>query len=1343
MRFGNVLFILLAIFSSTTEAQVVERTFIHYTNNHGLPYSAISDILQDDEGFMWIATRMSVCRFDGYEFMDVKVFDYKNDQTYIRTPRLLKDSDGALYLMTSDSRFYKYHPGLNIFRECKVNLRSYRQTSIVPSASEGFLILKEDRIDYIPPGADTIIMDNGLKPINDVLKNNISAASFAVKGEHIYLVTNNNSLISFNTYSDSISIEDLNLDDLVTISEITIDASDRLWLKDPSVGIWCFDPRSKEMIRFSSSETDENRRIPHNMVRGIVEDKQGNIWIGTENGLAIWNTKEDDLEIQQYDERNPNGLNSNAIYVIYPDRKGDMWIGTYFGGINIWNSETEFFNILTSGFDDNRLSGKEVRSIFEDIYGNIWIGLEGAGANRLDIKTGEIQHFRHKAGVNSLSYDNVHSFACDSVGKIYIGTYTGGLNIFDPISGRFSYKNTTNSPLQSDMIYSLVLIGDSLFLGTELGLSVMDIRTGLISHFIPEIFNGKMVELLYYQNGKIWISTRSDLYCYDIYRGNVEMVPYSDERTAISFITSDSFGTIWIGDSYNGLFRFDPETSITTHFKPNSSLPASRILGILEGNAGWYWISSSNGLIRFKPETGDYIHYTIGSGLPFSQFNFNAFFKDSRNYFYFGGINGLIYFNDLKEIEFRMPDNVVFSRIQLSGSNIEPGNSNVIKGALNINRQLVLSHRQNNFSIFYSGLNFVHPGRTQYAYILDGLNQDWSFVGNNTSATYTNLSPGTYYFRVKSGNENYEWSDDESVMKIIVKPPLWRTAFAFVIYGILFLGALLVFYLVTVRVEKANALALLERREKEHQQRLNLLKAEFFTNIAHELRTPLTLIIGPLVNLLKSNKVDEAFWDKLRNINENARRLLSLINQLLEFRRVESGKELLNVSEGEVKPFIGDIADAFSDLAEIRNIDFQTITEASGPVWFDHYKIERVIFNLLANAFNYTNDGEKIRLKVSFIETNTDSHERYLRFEVEDTGKGIPKESIENIFTEYTRDAKKRHHSSGSSGIGLHFAKSLVTLHKGEIWVNSREGDGSSFVFTIPCNEESYSTDEKNKTECGFVTAADEMVRLEMSHPGHQLPEEFKESNPTIMVVEDDENLLSFIVECLRDGFNVIPEKDALSALKRVAGENVDLVVSDIIMPGMDGIELTTRLKTDIATSHIPVILLSSRTLPDEKIEGLSSGADFYIEKPFYPQILVKHIENILRTRKKLIEQFQKDISLAPAEIAYTRADKEFIDEITSVIMANLDNPVLDVSFLLSKLHISRTLLHLKLKKIAQCSATGFIRTIRLREAARLISEEGRSISEAAWLSGFSSPAFFSRRFKEYFGQSPKDYFRK
>ena len=269
------------------------------------------------------------------------------------------------------------------------------------------------------------------------------------------------------------------------------------------------------------------------------------------------------------------------------------------------------------------------------------------------------------------------------------------------------------------------------------------------------------------------------------------------------------------------------------------------------------------------------------------------------------------------------------------------------------------------------------------------------------------------------------------------------------------------------------------------------------------------------------------------------------------------------------------------------------------------------------------------------------------------------------------------------------------------------------------------------------------MVRLEMPQTEQSFPDELKESNPTIMVVEDDENLLSFIVECLNDAFNVIPEKDGLSALNRVAERNIDLVITDIMMPGIDGVELTNRLKTDVATSHIPVILLSSRTLPDEKFEGLSAGADFYIEKPFYPQILVKHIENILSTRKKLIEQFQKDISLAPSEIAYTKADKEFIDEVTSIIMANLDNPELDVSLLLSRLHISRTLLHLKLKKIAQCSATGFIRTIRLREAARMISTEGRSISEASWLTGFSSPAFFSRRFKEYFGQSPKEYFSK
>lgn len=1343
MRIGKYILILFLTLNWSAGAQNKERAFIHYTNAQGLPYSAISDILQDDEGFMWIATRMSVCRFDGYEFIDVKVYDHNATQTYVRVPKLMKDSYRAVYLITYDSRLFKYHPELNIFKECKVNLANYSQNSIQPAESGGFWAMKKDHIDYITTDADTIISDIAIKPINDELVNNVTASCFAVKGEHIYVITSANTLISFNTFSGLKSFENLNLSEYVRISEITPDASGRLWLKDPSNGIWCFDPDSKEIFLFSTSANANNRRIPHNMVRGIEEDRDGNVWIGTEYGLAIWNTKEDKLEINQYDERNPNGINSNAIYAVYSDRNGDIWIGSYFGGISIWYSEPEFFNILTAGLGENRLSGKEVRAIFEDNLGNIWIGLEGAGANRLNIRTGEIQHFRHKEGVNSISYDNVHTFECDSDGKIYIGTYTGGLNILDPSSGRFSYKNTTNSALNSDMIYSIVLSGDSLFIGTEMGLSVMNIRTGLISQFAPAIFNGTLVELLYYHKGKIWISTRSDLYFYDVYRGIVEMVPYSSERVSISFISSDSKDNLWIGDSFNGLFRFNPEKNATVHFKPETDLPSSRIFGILEGEKGWYWISASNGLLRFNPETGDVIHYTIGSGLPFSQFNFNAFFKDSNNNLFFGGINGLIYFNEAREIAFRKPESVAFSRFQLSGRTIEPGTLNVIKGALNINRHIVLNHRQNNFSIQYSALNYVHPGRTQYAYMLDGFNQDWSYVGSNTSAIYTNLSPGKYYFRVKSGNENYEWSDDESVLKIIVRPPFWRTAFAFVLYGILILSGLFTFYIISVRIEKANARALLERKEKEHQQRVNLLKAEFFTNIAHELRTPLTLIIGPLVTLLKNKKVDESFWDKLRNINENARRLLSLINQLLEFRRVESGRELLNVCEGEIKSFVQDIADAFNDLAEIRNIDFLAVTETSSPVWFDHYKVERVVFNLLANAFKYTNDGGRIRLRVTTYQTDKDAGGRYLRFEVNDTGHGISQESIKKIFNEYASTANKGYHSSGSSGIGLHFAKSLATLHKGEIWVTSKEGEGSSFVFTIPCDEGVYSEEEKTKIECGFVSGSDEMVRLEMLQTEQSLPDELKESNPTIMVVEDDENLLSFIVECLNDAFNVIPEKDGLSALNRVAERNIDLVITDIMMPGIDGVELTNRLKTDVTTSHIPVILLSSRTLPDEKYEGLSAGADFYIEKPFYPQILVKHIENILSTRKKLIEQFQKDISLAPSEIAYTKADKEFIDEVTSIIMANLDNPELDVSLLLSRLHISRTLLHLKLKKIAQCSATGFIRTIRLREAARMISTEGRSISEASWLTGFSSPAFFSRRFKEYFGQSPKEYFSK
>lgn len=1340
---GCLLLLFMLVLPLNAYPQLKERAFIHYTNNEGLPYSAINDILQDNEGFMWITTRMSVCRFDGYEFNEIKVYDLDNNETYLRTPKLFKDFSGTIYILTFDTKLFRYNPVLNSFKQCRVNLDGYNQEQFQPADSGGFWALRGNHIDFIPESADTVISNNSLSMLNNEFKDDIIPICFAVNNEYIYVLAGKNVLYKFNPGNRQKIVTSLDLDKSVNITGIKVDESERLWLKDQQNGLFYIKPGEGSIIHFSSSSADENRRIPHNMVRGITEDNDGNIWLGTEYGLAIWHPSDDSLEILQFDEKNPAGINSNAIYCIYSDRNRDIWIGTYFGGINLWCSEPEFFNTLAYGSGEKRLGGKEVRVISEDRKGNIWIGLEGAGVNIIDFNSGEIESFRHVPGTNSLSYDNVHSFAFDRYGTVYIGTYTGGLNILEPNAGKFSYINTENTSIQSNNIYSLILYGDSLLIGTEGGMSVLNIKSRVLSQFIPDILNGYMIECLHYFQGKIWISTRSDLFVYDLKKDTIDLVNYSTDRVGISFLSSDSEGHIWIGDSYNGLFRYNPEDGTTTHFKPGVDLPSSRILGILEGKDGWYWISASNGLIRFKPETGDYIRYTTASGLPFSQFNFNAFFKDSHDNLYFGGINGLIYFNEGREITFRKPEGIVFSRLQLSGKDIEPGTSSAIKGTLNSDREVILTYRQNNFTIFYSGLNFVHPGRTQYSYRLDGLNQNWVYAGNNTSATYTNLAPGKYYFRVKSGNENYEWSQSESVLKIVIKPPFWRTSVAFIVYGLLFLAGLFIFYLISIKVEKANARALLERKEKEHQQRLSLLKAEFFTNIAHELRTPLTLIISPLVTLLKTNKVDNSFWEKLRNINENSRRLLSLINQLLEFRRVESGKEILRVCEGDINSFIRDIADAFSDLAEIRNIDLKVITETHGQTWFDHFKIERVLFNLLSNAFKYTRDGGRITLRVSTTSTEIQAPSESLRFEIEDTGVGISEELIGKIFDEYTSVSGKGYNEYGSSGIGLHFAKSLVSLHKGELWVKSQKGTGSVFIFTIPCGSTAYSEEEKLKTNCDFLPGTEEMVRFEMQHPAEAVSGDFYEDKQTILIVEDDESLLKFLAEQLGEDYNVIPQKEGVSALKCVAENSIDLVITDIMMPEMDGIELTNRLKSDIATSHIPVILLSSRTLPDEKLEGLTAGADFYIEKPFYPQILAKHISNILNTRRRIIDQFRHDIKLPPAEIAFTKADKDFIDEVTAVIMNNLDNSELDVSFLLSKLHISRTLLHLKLKKIAQCSATGFIRIIRLREAAKMISEEGKTISEAAWLTGFSSPAFFSRRFKEHFGQSPKEYFMK
>ena len=840
-------------------------------------------------------------------------------------------------------------------------------------------------------------------------------------------------------------------------------------------------------------------------------------------------------------------------------------------------------------------------------------------------------------------------------------------------------------------------------------------------------------------NDEVWISARNSAFVWNIKNNSLERINLYEPEASISFIASDSQQNLWFGDSYSGLHRYNRDAGNFDNYNYSNGFPADRVFGLIEGEDGWYWVSTTKGLLKFRPATNSIITFNTKSGLPFNQFNFNAYYKSTRGQIYFGGISGLIYFEDSEENISNPVEDIVFTGLSVFNKSVIPGENSILEEDLRFSGKIKLKYSEKIFSVSYSALNFTHPGRVQYSYMLEGLSDEWISAGNQNSLTFTSLPPGNYQLRVRSSFDNSTLSSSEASLTIVVKPPFYLSVLAFVVYALLFLISLLIFYLVSRQIEKSKALALIERSEKMQEKRMNQSKLEFFTNVSHELKTPLTLIIGRLTGLVRQGSLSNKHKESLISINDNARRLLALINQLMEFRKSDLGKSTLKVSEGDINLFAREIKESFDYVAEMRNIDFRIIiTTPFKAIWFDHEKIERILFNLLSNAFKYTKDGGTIIISVK-SEKSADNGSENLRIDIEDNGSGIDPKDLDRIFDRFYRTEAESKTNQGS-GIGLALVRNLVKLHKGKIDVRSKLGKGTVFSLVLPCSRLAYSSEELYCEELSYTMNTEELIHLEHNREYQSDDPVLEPERETILIVDDNTELLSFLCESISGKFNVITALNGNEAIERIAKNRPDVIICDIMMPGMDGYELTTRVKSSIETSHIPVILLSARTEVDDKYRGLLAGADSYIEKPFYPHLLLKHIENILNTRKKLISTFRENLKSKPSDIAQTKSDKEFIDKLSAIINANIDNPELDVTFLVNEMSVSRSLLHLKLKKIAGCSATSFIRTLRLRSAASLIIEEGISFSEAAYRTGFSSPAFFSRRFKEYFDKTPSEF---
>ncbi len=1340
--------------------------FSHLNVINGLSQNQINCIYRDSKGFMWFGTNAGLNRFDGSNF---EVFTSENtgNSSIVNNNinSITEDKKGNLWVGTAH--------GISILDGNSYEFTNFEYSSATTSNCVDIFYVNSmisDKKGDIWIGTNNgcfqyITLTDSIQhllvdtsdchdPINGI------TSMVEDHSGNIWMSSKNGFIIKYGTKDKSTEkykIPDKSNELANSITRMFIDRVNDLWVGNvyglylfhPDKGIW--DTRFSETI----TPTADLKRIG-----AITQNTDGLIWIAADGGGAFivdknfWSIK--NLKSQPFDDQK---LSSNGLSYVHCDKEGIVWFGSTKKGVDFYKKNINKFRIYKNlAGDKNSVSNNDINAIIEDQRGNIWIGTDGGGLNYLDRKTQKISHLEVKnLSENSLSSNIIVSLYADHANKLWIGTYFGGLNKYDPITGQFTvYKYITGdtTSISDDRIYGIC--GDSLnniWVGTlGRGLNRLDPATGKFKRintgnssvcfdFITSIYRDK--------KNILWISTTNGLSVYDnstqTFRCFTNPQPdnntISDNNVINCF--EDSRGFFWICTK-NGLNLLDRSKNLFRQFKTSDGLASNSVHGIVEDKNGNLWISSKNGISRFVLKNVQNIHsfdftitnYNITDGLQGKEFNQSSALCTTDGEIYFGGPDGLNAFYPDEIKEDTTVAKMIFNDFRIFNKNVPYGqkyNHRILldKPIFNTDK-IILKYHENSFTIGFHSLTYFFPEKNNYAYKLDGFDNEWiTCNGKNNSATYTNLSNGTYTFRVKELKNNSD--GNEILLKIVVLPPFWKSWIAYIIYAILiFLVFILLRHLILVR-ERINNRIENERREAQHVHEIDSLKIKLFTNISHEFRTPLTLIMAPVEKLLINYKAqpEEKY---LKLIEQNAKRLLQMVNQLLDFRKLEVQGFNFNPSFGDIVAFLRETVASFSNLSEQKHVEliFKTRIEELNTN-FDKDKLEKIMFNLLSNAFKFTPGNGRVSVSLEMesagINTHNEDISTNLVIKTEDTGIGIPEDKLEKIFTRFFQVDSSGQVEKGT-GIGLSLVAEFVKLHNGEIFVTSEVGKGSCFTVLLPVNINGVATEISDSEE-----KINHYPIISPDDNNQQVSE-----RPVLLIAEDNDDLRFYLKDNLLQYYQVHEASNGEEALKKIQKISPDLIISDIMMPLMDGIELCRRVKTDKTICHIPLILLTAKSSEQQQLEGISTGADDYITKPFNFQILEAKIANFINLRRNARLLFKNKLRIEPHEITVTSLDEQFMRKALDLVEKNMAVTDYSVETMSRDLGMSRTLLYKKILALTGKPPLEFLRSLRLKRAAMLLSKSQLNVSEIAFQVGFNDPKYFSKHFKNEFGVLPSKY---
>lgn len=1345
------IFLILTVFLILQERSWgnTDPVFNKITTDQGLSHSTVYSITQDHKGFVWIGTREGLNRYDSY---GIKTYYMESEKPSSLSSNeitaLLSGSNKILYIGTSKGLdVYDYEKDLirNLFFKEKslgfiFDLYEAPDKLIYICSQKGLFVLNNQG------ELKQLIKDQSVIAINEHKENEFWIAT----NQQIILISHSGAVIKYYPYLHK--AEDKFLSAANNISCIFRDSDDEIWIGTRRNGVYRYisDKDSFEPI----IPTHKDNLVEVNLVRAISEDGKGDLWIGTESGLFIYDKeKKTFFHHTQSFEMPSRGLNDKAIYHIYKSAENIMWLGTYFGGVNFVKPNENGFHKLIPDGGEKLLSGKAVSQIIEDHQGHLWIGTEDGGISILNRENGNFQYLTHKVDdQNSISCNNVHAIHADGADNIWIGTFLGGLN-------RFNLKKKKNSIYQRDAEDSLsisnnyvyAVLKDSrgtLWIGTQNGLNVYNYEQDNFTRFKPKFFSGRFIyDILEDHQGNLWFCTRnSGIYFYNFKEDQITW--YNQKNTGTGLNSNnivcayqDSKNRLWFGSLNGGLIYRDHPNNKFIAITQKDGLPNNNIYGILEDNNGNLWVSSNKGLSRYNPTTQEVYSFNVSHGIEDKQFNFKSSYKDKDGWMYFGTVNGLYYFHPDSLIFNEVPPRVHFTDLKLFNKSVEVKENSILSTHIDEAKELVLKYKQNVISFEFVATNYFSPGNNTFSYYLEGFEEDWNQEVSKRTATYTNLSPGTYIFHIKAANNDGVWSDEKQI-KLSVLPPLWLTKWALGFY-LLFLLFLIYLYWRYLNYRHQQKIALqLERVEKEKMEELNQHKLNFFTYISHEFKTPLTLIIASVDRFLNQGINISGSNQEFYLIKRNASRLHFLIEQLMEFRRTETDHAVLDISRGDIILFLNDTFAAFIPLFAKKNLDFKVSADCESYfTYFDADKIEKIITNLLSNAVKNTREYGEIMMDIKVVSTQNRKKPKndLLQISIIDSGIGLFEGEAEKVFMPFYQSKQEDIQTTGS-GIGLALVHSLIKFLNGNIQIQSTSKKGTTITLTLPLENNPEPQTNALKEVKGNKSL---LINHDLFHE-EELEEEDVNCDKSgkefeLMVVEDNSELLKFIVQYFSKIYKVTHAKDGQEALDKVQKNLPDAIISDVIMPKVDGITLCEKVKSNINTSHIPFILLSAKSTVPNKLEGLNVGADAYLPKPFNLKELELIVKNMLDSRNSLRKHFLQFGSLENYDQPVNNRDQEFLNKLTKIVNDNLEDSEFNVSSLTKEAGVSRTLLHMKLKKLANLSASDFIKTIKLQKSTKLL-KEGLTVAEAAYQVGYKDPNYFSRSFKEKFGITPSDF---